>query len=125
MKAVREAIENTERLLPGIPAPEGETDLLWQAIIEVGEYIQTEPQEVWFFIRKWGKHPNKDLRAAVATCLLEHLLEYHFEEFFPAVRDTCRQSKRFASTFSMCFLFGQAKQPENSKAFDEQINELA
>ena len=86
MDTLKQAIKNAERLLPGIPAPEGEADPRWKAIIEIGEYIQVEPMEVWLFIRKWGMSPNEDIRAAVATCLLEHLLEYHFKEFFPAVK---------------------------------------
>ena len=71
---VQQAIIEAEKLLPSVPAPDGEADLRWQAIIEVGEYIETEPHEVWPFILKWGKHPSEDLRMAVATCLLEHLL---------------------------------------------------
>jgi hypothetical protein len=124
MSSVRQAIRNTERILPGVMAPEGELDPRWQAIIAVGEHIPDNPQEVWGFIRKWGKHPNEDLRTAIATCLLEHLLEYHFEDFFPMVKETCRQSKRFALTFKRCCQFGQAKLNKNSKAFIALKNEL-
>jgi hypothetical protein len=30
-------------------------------------------------VLKWGSHEDEDVRAAIATCLLEHLLEYHFK----------------------------------------------
>jgi hypothetical protein len=115
--SVQQAIAEAEKLLPGVPAPDNEPDPRWQAIIEVGEYIETEPHEVWPFILKWGKHPSDDVRMAVATCLLEHLLEYHFDDFFPKVKRICRRSGYFADTFLSCSQFGQAEDPENSKAF--------
>jgi hypothetical protein len=124
MKRVERAIKNAERLLPGTPAPEGNPDSRWKAIIKVGEYIETNPEEVWLFIRKWSTHPSEDLRMAISTCLLEHLLEYHFDMYFPKVKKACYQSKRFASTFSSCSKFGQAKFPENSKLFNELKNKL-
>jgi hypothetical protein len=124
MKAIKKAIENAERLLPGIPVREDEIDPRWQAIIKVGEYIQTEPKHVWLFISKWGSHPNEDIRSAVATCLLEHLLEYHFKEFFLLVKDACQKSKRFASTYNMCAQFGEAEHPESAKVFTELKNKL-
>jgi hypothetical protein len=117
--AVKLAIENAEKLLHGVPVPEGEIDPRWQAIIKVADYIETEPHEVWCFIKNWGKHANEDVRTAVATCLLEHLLEYFFEEYFPLVKESCYKSKRFALTFQMCSQFGRAKLPKNSKAFNK------
>jgi hypothetical protein len=125
MKRVERAINNAEKLLPGLPSAEGGPDHRWEVIIKVGEHIETNPQEVWLFIRKWATHPDDDLRMAIATCLLEHLLEYHFNEYFPKVREACHQSKRFAWTFDMCAQFGQANHPENSKLFKELKNELA
>lgn len=117
MKSVEKAIKDAELLLPGIPAKEDEIDPRWQAIIKIGDFIQDEPQEVWKFIEKWGKNPSIDIRLAIATCLLEHLLECHFKEYFPLVKETALNSKRFAFTFKMCSQFGQATEPINSKAF--------
>ena len=93
---VREAIRNAERLLPGEPVDEGQ-DPRWQAIITVGEYIETEPEALWSFIRRWGSHPQEDLRDAVAACLLEHLLEYHFALYFPQV-EKCARADRSSQT---------------------------
>src|SRR5436190_5294957 len=93
--AVRRAIARAETVLPGRPAPEGKRDPRWQAIIFVGEFIESQPEHVWEFAQRWGKHAQRDLRAAIATCLLEHLLEYHFDAFFPRVRGVALQSARF------------------------------
>jgi hypothetical protein len=40
---VAKAIRNAEELLPGVPAHEGQ-DSRWQAIIGVGEFIESEPE---------------------------------------------------------------------------------
>jgi hypothetical protein len=113
---VHEVIRNANALLPGEPADEG-PDPRWQAIIAVGEYIESDPEAVWSFIRRWGGHPQEDLRAAVATCLLEHLLEYHFAAYFPQVERAALADALFADTLLRCSQFGQAEEPDNARRF--------
>ena len=115
---VWEAIEQAERILPGQAAPEGEMDPRWQAIIGIEEFMPEEPDAIWPFICRWGRHMDEDLRMAIATCLLEHLLQYHFDKFFPKVEEETRASLLFADTFSRCFKFDQSKEPGNSERFD-------
>jgi hypothetical protein len=121
---VQEAIEHTERILPGQPAPDGRRDPRWQAIIKIGEYIEDYPPEVWRFARKWGAHANRDLRAAIATCLVEHLLEYHFEQMIPLVEEACDQSKRFADTVALCWEFGQTESAKNRRRFKRLLHRI-
>jgi uncharacterized protein (DUF433 family) len=79
------AILAAEALLPGKPAPKGENDPRWQAMLKVGDFIESEPEAIWPFVLKWGSLPNEeDLSAAVATILLEHLLRDHFDLIFLA-----------------------------------------
>jgi hypothetical protein len=80
LHCVEEAIVAAEAILPGHPAAEGGTDPRWQAIIAVSEFIEDHPEPVWSFIVRWGSSPDDDLRMAVATCLLERLLEFHFDD---------------------------------------------
>lgn len=115
---VEEAIAVAERLLPGVAAPEGETDPRWQAIIQLGDFIETDAEAVWEFIGRWGCHEDEDLRAAIATCLLEHLLDQRFEEYFPKVEVAVRSHRLFARTFVTCWKMGQAKEPGNAARFD-------
>ncbi len=42
MVPLNAAIEKANSLLPGTPAPDGE-DPRWQAILEVGHYIESNP----------------------------------------------------------------------------------
>jgi len=104
---VHEAIQAAERILPGTPASSGNQDPRWQAIIAVGEHIEDSPEQVWQFTVRWGSHPDPDLRNAVATCLLEHLLEYHFELLFPRVEKAAMAEPLFADTFLSCWQFGE------------------
>ena len=122
--AVQRAIARAESLLPGTPAPDGKRDPRWQAIIRVGDFIESHPEAVWRFALRWGKHAQADVRAAVACCLLEHLLEHHFDALFPRVRRAALASRRFADTFSSCWAFGQTALPKNAKRFERLKRQL-
>lgn len=89
----------------------------WQAIGRVADFIETHPEEVWSFVDKWGRSRSKDVRMAVSTCLLEHLLEHWFDRFFPRIEDAVRSDHKFADTFSYCWEFGQTERAENRKRF--------
>ena len=72
---------------------------------------------MWAFIRRWGGHPQEDLRDAVATCLLEHLLELHFAAYFPLVEQLALADSLFGETFRRCWQFGQALEPGNAERY--------
>jgi hypothetical protein len=116
---VRDAIAEAERILPGQAAPEGAIDPRWQAIIRVEDFIRDEPEAVWAFILRWGCHADEDLRTAIATCLLEDLLKYHFADFFPKVSAAVEENSLFADTFRRCWKLGQAEQEGNGERFDQ------
>jgi hypothetical protein len=115
---VTEAVRRADELLPGRAAPKGRIDPRWQAIIAVGEFVESEPEAVWRFVRRWGSHSNRDLRAAVATCLLEHLLEHHFDLVFPRMERLARASDRFVDTLQRCGRFGQSTLPMRAAKLD-------
>jgi hypothetical protein len=116
--SLQETIAAAERVLPGEAAGDGDVDSRWQAIIAVAEFIPAQPDDVWEFTAKWGGHTDADLRAAIATCLLEHLLETHFERVFPRVEILARRNAHFADTVRMCSNFGQAEVPANAARLD-------
>lgn len=122
---ITEAIQKAEKILPGIPAPDNEYDLRWQAIGDICEFVETHPEQIWSFVQKWGRHENEDLRAAIATILLEHLLQYHFDMIFPRVEKEVKESRFFEATFCICGKFGQSKIPKNSKRFDRLQNKCS
>jgi hypothetical protein len=115
---VQTAIEQAEALLPGSAAPEGETDPRWQAIIEIGEFIETDPEPVWSFALRWGSTEDDDLRAAIGTCLLEPLLQHHFDRFISRVEDAAHGNQLFARTVRFCWKFGQSEEPTRAARLD-------
>ena len=102
-RPVLKAIANAEGLLPGTPAPDGTMDLRWQSIIQLTDFIETDPIPLWEFALKWGKHPQSDVRMAIATCLLEHLLEHHAAMLRPRAMRAAAKSARFARTLKSCW----------------------
>jgi len=115
---VEKALLAAEQILPGSAAPEGAEDPRWQAIIAISEYAQSHPDAIWPFVLKWGSYADEDLRAAIATCLLEDLLEHHFDALFPRFDAAARANTLFAQTVAMCWKFGQAKEPGRSEQLD-------
>jgi hypothetical protein len=121
---VQETLAAAEELLPGRSAPEGAEDPRWQAIIQVAMFAEHEPEAIWPFVLKWGSHEDDDVRAAIATCLLEHLLEYHFDLLFPRIETAARLNLWFAKTTAQCWKFGQAKEPTHAARFDRLCSEI-
>jgi hypothetical protein len=121
---IHETIAAAEALLPGVAAAEGEIDPRWQAIISVGEFIATDPEAVWSFILRWGGSPDSDLRMAVATCLLEHLLESHFDEFIDRVEAASAESQNFGVTVASCWTFGQVDESVRADRFARLRNQI-
>ena len=112
------------RILPGEAAPDGESDRRWQAFIAVAEHLESNPEPVWEFAAKWGVHPDQDLQSGIATCILEHLLEHHFDLIFPRVADLARANANFAKTLRLCWPFGRAQEPRNAAALQALLSEL-
>jgi hypothetical protein len=93
-------------------------DTRWQAAIHLGEFVQEAPDAVWAVLSSWGCSDNEDLRMALATCVLEHLLEHHFAAMFPRVEDLALRDRRFADTFLSTWRFGQSELPANVERFE-------
>ena len=119
----KEALKHAEALIHNAPVEHG-PDPRWQAIVALGEFVESSPKEVWQFTKRWGSSPDEDLRATIATCLLEHLLEYHFTKYFPRVEALVKTSPLFGKAFQVCSEFGQTTLPENAKRFLKLRNQL-
>ena len=96
----------------------------WQAAIALGELSKSAPDRIWPLVLKHGSRRHSDTRMAIATCVLEHILEYHFDAFFPKVTDAARHSRWFRDTFSSCWRMGQAKLPRNARRWKRLESEL-
>jgi hypothetical protein len=121
---VHEAIRAADAVLPGRRAAEGQRDPRWQAIIAIADFVESDPEPLWSFVERWGTHPDEDLRMAIACCLLEHLLEYHFDLIFPRMEQLARSNPCFAKVVGWCWLFGESELPQNALRLECLIKEL-
>ena len=98
--SVTAAIERAKATLHRRSVDEGR-DPRWQAIIDVSEYLESEPEPIWSFIEELHDTKDEDLQAALATCLLEHLFQDH-----PQYRDRAERlaarSPHFRHMLEMC-----------------------
>ncbi len=113
--SVHRAIARAERILPGREVKVG-VDPRWQAIIRVGDFIESQPIPVCEFALKWSRRRGIDLQQAISCCLFEHLLESHFDLVLPRIRAAALENSRVAEHFiewRSCFRLGQATLPRN------------
>ena len=58
---------------------------------------------------------------AISTCVLEHLLEHHFDSFIGRVEDAAREDSLFADTVMSCWKLGQSEEPARAARFDRLL----
>jgi hypothetical protein len=107
--AVSGLIKGYFRLAEGLVL-DRDNNCRWQALIVIGEFLKQDPALVWPVIRIHAVSKDDDMRTAVATVLLEHLLEYHLSRYWHRVRRAAlTESPLFADTLSRCAHFGLAQ----------------
>jgi hypothetical protein len=88
---------------------DADNDCRWQALVVVGESVESNPEAVWQVVLEHGVSEDEDMRTGVATMLLEHLLEHHFDLIFPRLKERIETgSVLLADTLARCWPFGQA-----------------
>jgi hypothetical protein len=100
-------------------------DTRWQAAIALGEFASSAPEDIWPLVLKHGSRRHADARTAISTCVLEHILEHHFDAFFPRVREAARSNLQFASAAASCWLIGQSELPRNARRWQSLLRELS
>lgn len=89
----------------------------WQSLIVIAELIESEPDLVWDVVSQFGDFDDDDMRAAIATILLEHLLDRDFERYFAKVKEEIRNQRyRFIDTLDSCS-FGEMKGAKKMQNF--------
>ena len=102
----------------------GVESMRWAAAAAAGELVASRPWDVWRLVLRHGASEDEDTRAAVATCMLEHLLESHFDTFFPLIENHIRSGGiLLGDTLRRCWKLGIAERPENAKRWDRLIND--
>jgi hypothetical protein len=118
---VHEAIRRAEKVLPGSP----ESRARGQRLIDLCDYLESDPDPLWTFIARWGTHENEELRKVIGYYLLEHLLSHHFSRIFPRVEQLVEDNTLFVDTFLASRKMGQAETPENEARWDALTERLS
>ncbi len=85
-------------------------EVRWYACVRIlGSYTGTHPKKIWGVIVRLGATRSPNLRSAVAVGLLEHLLEHHYDEYFPKVREKIEAGDRkMLEMLAISYHVGQA-----------------
>jgi hypothetical protein len=83
----------------------------WQSLIVIGEYIPAgyRNNAIWQLILQYCGR-DEDMQNALATVLLEHLLEHDFYNMFPqVVAEVERGNEWVVDLLERCWAFGEAE----------------
>lgn len=91
----------------------------WAAAAELGEYVYEHPAEVWPLVLRHGSSEVEDMRSAIATNVLEHILEHHFDKFFPLLeQEILKGNENLRATLRLCWKFGQSLDPARARRWE-------
>lgn len=86
-----------------------DNDVRWQAAIAIGQFIDSRPDEVWHIVLRFSATADDDMIDALATVLLEHLLEHNFDECFDRLKKEIASGRRdLIPVVQRCGVFGEA-----------------
>lgn len=99
-------------------------DRIWQLAIDLSdpifaEHTQSQYRTVATVTLKaieLARHP--DTFGALATCLLEHLLEYDFSLFDELEQRIRSGDRKLLYTFGICSKFGLSEEPQNAQRWN-------
>jgi hypothetical protein len=82
----------------------------WAAAILIQDFIPFFPDDVWEIVRTSSNTANPDLRDALATVILEHLLEWDFDRVIARIREELVQRNRsIGQVAAQCWNFTGSK----------------
>ncbi len=94
----------------------------WKVAFELTDLAKSDPELLWPLIVKYGSSEDEDVRDEIATCALEHLLEYHFSKFIDRIEVLIRTPNRnFRDTLGMCWVLGDAENLENARRLERVL----
>lgn len=97
---------------------------IWKGAELLGEHAEHNPDAIWSLVVKHGSATSPEVREAIATCVLEHILEHHFEPYFSDIESRVNAGDNsLLQTLALCWKLGQAEVPENSCRWDKLIGE--
>lgn len=108
--------------LTDIDAELRNSELRWEAASHLADYIEDASSDVWKLVLEHGSSEDEDMRSAIATCVLEHLLEMSFDRYFSLLElEIGKGNRNLMKTLKLCWKFGESERSSNSDRWDELI----
>jgi hypothetical protein len=76
----------------------------WQSLIITGEFLDKYPDDIFKIIVKYGSSKDEDMRTAISSILLEHLLEKDFKKYFNLFKEYSKNNSFLLDTLSKCWV---------------------
>ena len=95
----------------------------WQALFVIGRFVGKTPEAVWEIVTELGSGKDAKMRSAVATALLEPLLDHHYDKYFRRLEARIRRGDpNLTDTLQKCWMFGGAKR--HSREVDKLLRSV-
>jgi hypothetical protein len=95
--------------------------MVWQIAADSWDDATERPANAWPHIIDVLAVADDDSIAAIATCILEHVLEHDFTYFDRVEQEIAAGNAAVLRAFFLCSKFGQSKLPENERRWDKLV----
>jgi hypothetical protein len=96
----------------------------WSACVVLSYFVDQHPLQLFSIIQSVAEVASDDQRTALAKCLLEHLMESHFDFVIDSITIEPNPSQRFAlaDILSRCWPYGEAENHSNWKKVETLLS---
>jgi hypothetical protein len=99
------------------------SDEIWQEAIRLAEYLDREPDRVFAIAMKALSIAREaDTLDALATCIIEHILERNFSYFDHIEKEINRGNGRMIYALAMCRKFGESRNDVNAQRWEDLLS---
>jgi hypothetical protein len=92
---------------------------VWEIAIGMGDDALTRPNVIWDDVASALRFADDDGITAIATCILEHVLENSFDDYIGRVEaEIASGNRNMLEALKRSWKFEQAKTNENSARWD-------
>jgi len=100
-------------------------EVYWLAATVLSYFVEKYPAQLLRIIRSVAQDSSDDQRTALAKCILEHLMENHFDDVINMVSQETDAELRYAlvDILARCWPFGEAEKKSNWERVESLVRE--
>ncbi len=99
-----------------------DSDAIWRIAAESWDDVVRRSSDAWPHLLEALEVADGESVQAIATCVLEHVLEHDFSYFDLVEREIEAGNEKMLKAFLMCSKFGQSKLPQNEQRWDALVS---